>query len=234
MFCHSSTTVALSRDDYRKTFNKQDSTNSRDSYQTPQDVAYMVKKIRAEKKSTDGTKEPLPRAKVSGGSREINFNDMTSETEGGERPLIYYPTLSTPLPDPYTILRAKQLNKRVIVNVGGVKHEMLWKTLDRMPHTRLGRLKYANTHEAIMDLCDDYSIVDMEFFFDRHPRSFASIVNFYRTGKLHLVDDICVLSFRLVILSSFSSYLFIDSRNRQSYIRSTAKYVLSLITLYSI
>ncbi|UJR10122.1 hypothetical protein I4U23_014344 [Adineta vaga] len=40
-----------------------------------------------------------------------------------------------------------------------------------------------------------YDSATGEYFFDRHPRSFSSVINFYRTGKLHLVDDICVISF---------------------------------------
>ena len=50
-------------------------------------------------------------------------------------------------------------------------------------------------HDELIRLCDDYDISNGEFFFDRHPRSFTSVINFYRTGKLHLVDDICVISF---------------------------------------
>ena len=51
--------------------------------------------------------------------------------------------------------------------MGGVRHEVLWRMLEQLPASRLGLLARAATHEQIMALCSDYSLVDNEFFFDR-------------------------------------------------------------------
>ena len=42
---------------------------------------------------------------------------------------------------------------------------------------------------------DSYSLDENEFYFDRDPMTFSIILNYYRTDKLHCVDEVCVLDF---------------------------------------
>ena len=62
-----------------------------------------------------------------------------------------------------TIAQHKIRNPKVIINVGGLKHEVMWKLLEKKPLTRLGKLARARSHEDILNLVDAYSLVNNSF-----------------------------------------------------------------------
>ncbi|XP_012513368.1 PREDICTED: potassium voltage-gated channel subfamily S member 1 [Propithecus coquereli] len=81
------------------------------------------------------------------------------------------------------------------VNVGGVRRRLSARAVARFPGTRLGRLQAARSEEQARRLCDDYDAAAREFYFDRHPGFFLSLLHFYRTGRLHVLDELCVFAF---------------------------------------
>ena len=99
-------------------------------------------------------------------------------------------------PDPATIARHREQHQKVIINVGGVKHEVMWAMLEKRPLTRLGMLAKAKTHEDILNLVDAYSLAHNEIYFDRDPITFNGILDFYRTDRLHVLDEICILDYQ--------------------------------------
>jgi hypothetical protein len=82
-------------------------------------------------------------------------------------------------------------NKRVLLNVGGSRHEVLLKTLNKIPNSRLDRLIRSTTKEELATFCDDYNLNKLEFYFDRDPTLFNYILKCYRTGKIHIRDNLC-------------------------------------------
>lgn len=60
---------------------------------------------------------------------------------------------------------------RVVLNVGGIRHETYKATLKKIPATRLSKLT-----EALAN----YDPLLNEYFFDRHPGVFAQVLNYYR------------------------------------------------------
>ena len=75
-------------------------------------------------------------------------------------------------------LHSTDRNDRIVINVGGTRHETFRSTLRIYPDTRLGWIAI-NGSESI----DAYDPIRNEYFFDRHPTAFSQIVNFYRTGN---------------------------------------------------
>ena len=43
---------------------------------------------------------------------------------------------------------------------------------------------------GLKELCDAYSLQKREYYFDRSPRNFDSILGLYRTNKLHLSQGV--------------------------------------------
>ncbi|GFS25640.1 potassium voltage-gated channel subfamily C member 1 [Elysia marginata] len=73
-------------------------------------------------------------------------------------------------------------DQRLLINVGGVRHETHVATLRNVPSSRLSRLAEWHVSSGGGRL---------EYFFDRHPAVFNSIIDFYRTGELHVPLEVC-------------------------------------------
>ncbi|KAL1275318.1 hypothetical protein QQF64_034941, partial [Cirrhinus molitorella] len=88
-------------------------------------------------------------------------------------------------------------HERVILNVGGTRHETYRTTLKTLPGTRLALLASESDLESVLDQLQqvpgfiEYNARSNEYFFDRHPGVFAYVLNYYRTGKLHCPADVC-------------------------------------------
>lgn len=87
-----------------------------------------------------------------------------------------------------------------IINVGGQRYRLPWATLEEFPLSRLGQLHLCSTFDQIMGVCDDYDVARNEFFFDRSPCAFRTILTFLRAGKLRSLREMCALSFREELL----------------------------------
>ncbi|XP_028933286.1 potassium voltage-gated channel subfamily S member 3 [Ornithorhynchus anatinus] len=111
-----------------------------------------------------------------------------------------------------TIFHSPGQDEEVVnLNVGGFKQTVDQSTLLRFPHTRLGKLLRCHSEEAILELCDDYSVAEKEYYFDRNPSLFRYVLNFYYTGKIHVMEELCVFSFCQEIEYWGINELFIDS-----------------------
>ena len=74
------------------------------------------------------------------------------------------------------------INDTVVLNVGGCKHETLRQTLQKCQGSLLSDLN---------ELSPYYRTDKDEYFFDRPPNIFGAILNYYRTGELHIPTEVC-------------------------------------------
>ncbi|XP_021166683.2 potassium voltage-gated channel subfamily G member 1 [Fundulus heteroclitus] len=102
------------------------------------------------------------------------------------------------IPDGTTLSGGRRIH--AIINVGGLRYQMPWTTLEDFPLSRLGQLHLCSSFDEIMSICDDYDVTHNEFFFDRSPCAFRTILTFLRAGKLRSLREMCALSFREELL----------------------------------
>ena len=99
--------------------------------------------------------------------------------------------------------KIKAQNKRIILNVRGIKYECLLNTFNKYPTSRLGKLfnllslnsNQANIHNDLINLCDDYDLNKMEFYFNKDPFILNMILNLFEydnnENRLHLNENTC-------------------------------------------
>jgi hypothetical protein len=90
----------------------------------------------------------------------------------------------------------KENIKTIILNVRGIKYEVILDSFNEFQNTRLGilsnQIKNKN-YDEISKLCDRYNDDLNEFYFNRDPYVLNMILNYYQTKRLHLNNDQCVL-----------------------------------------
>ncbi|XP_059905604.1 potassium voltage-gated channel subfamily C member 2 isoform X1 [Gadus macrocephalus] len=95
-------------------------------------------------------------------------------------------------------------HQRIVLNVGGTRHETYRSTLKTLPGTRLALLASDPDPDLDPDLESllneqlqrvpsflEHEPATDEYFFDRHPGVFTHVLNYYRTGRLHCPADVC-------------------------------------------
>ncbi|KAK7879258.1 hypothetical protein WMY93_033958 [Mugilogobius chulae] len=69
-------------------------------------------------------------------------------------------------------------SEKIVINCGGIRHETYRSTLKTLPGTRLSWLTEPDAFSNF-----DYDPKSDEFFFDRHPATFAFILNYTAPGN---------------------------------------------------
>jgi hypothetical protein len=92
----------------------------------------------------------------------------------------------------------KRNREKIILNARGIKYEILLDVLEKLPKSRLGKLKTAideiksSNYENDVDLiklCDDFDLKKSEYYFNKDPYVLNLILNLYSNDRLHILND---------------------------------------------
>ncbi|KAM8947644.1 voltage-gated potassium channel regulatory subunit KCNG1 [Pelodytes ibericus] len=132
---------------------------------------------------------------------DTSFNqNFFTETESLKGIFYERAKLIHPAEDLFKSAHPEDRKHHAIINVGGIRYLLPWTTLEEFPLTRLGQLKLCSNFDEILSICDDYDVTCNEYFFDRNPGAFRTILTFLRVGKLRLLREMCALSFQEELL----------------------------------
>ena len=98
--------------------------------------------------------------------------------------------------------RSESENDRITLNLRGTKFDVFTYLFDKLPDSRLGRLKTLydclksnqdtdSVQLALYDICDTYDLNLNEFYFNRDPCMLNPILNYYSTGDFHVNENFC-------------------------------------------
>ncbi|XP_070599329.1 potassium voltage-gated channel subfamily V member 2-like [Erythrolamprus reginae] len=81
------------------------------------------------------------------------------------------------------------------LNIGGQRFHIAVRAAARYPLTRIGQLATCADPAKRLELCDDYSVLRNEYFFDRDPLVFKYVFHFYRSGVMWVLTELCSANF---------------------------------------
>ena len=126
---------------------------------------------------------------------ELLVDRTRSKPGSGDRKVESAPASITERGSEVDFTRHKALNTPVRLNVGGKVFPATWRMLSQVPETKLGKIAESRSLEEALLHCDGYNSARNEFYFNRRNKNFTDILEFYRTGSLHISDDCCVIAF---------------------------------------
>lgn len=90
-----------------------------------------------------------------------------------------------PVPLPSISTTGGKSGEKLALNVSGRHYEAWLQTVERFPDTLLGSAEREYFRDADTG----------QYFFDRDPDLFRYILNYYRTGRIHMPRDVCFTAF---------------------------------------
>jgi hypothetical protein len=73
----------------------------------------------------------------------------------------------------------------ITLNIGGFKYEAKLKHLEKLPNSRLGKIRFALTHDELAKYCDQIDLDNNELYFDKTFNQFDLIMDLYRKDHFH-------------------------------------------------